>query len=289
MDLTSAEVVADSIFDGARLATFHLTFPRFILAEFNTHRAFSRNSESSRAVPTAQRVKQVRENLFMPTRLPKNRKGMSEFGEYLPPGDADMIWGEAAKYAANMAERMAAAGVHKAIASRLLEPFLWHTVIMSTTMPGLENFFAQRDHPDAQPEIQVLARKMREALTKSVPAETQWHIPFYAASPGSMRLLSPNAAEEMAIRSISKCARISYGRELEERTFEEDKALVVRLARDKHHSPFEHVSVAHDYIQCPSNWCERETNHSNFSAPWGQVRHHIEAYLPSIYAELTTT
>ena len=48
-----AEVLIDSVNPaGQRLTTFVLRFPRFVLSEFNTHRMFSRNASSSRAIPT---------------------------------------------------------------------------------------------------------------------------------------------------------------------------------------------------------------------------------------------
>ena len=40
--------------------------PRIILAEFNTHRLFSRNSASSRAIPFKKMVQSVLENPFIP-------------------------------------------------------------------------------------------------------------------------------------------------------------------------------------------------------------------------------
>ena len=52
MKKIEAKIVADSINpQGDRITTYLLTFPRFILAELNTHRVFSKNSASSRAIP----------------------------------------------------------------------------------------------------------------------------------------------------------------------------------------------------------------------------------------------
>jgi len=295
MDLTSATVIAHSVWGGTELVTFHLTFPRFILAEFNTHRAFSRNSASSRAIPIQKMLAAVMETPFVPQEWPKNRTGMSalELVPELQATRARQEW----LYARDAAvERVRFlhnyAGVHKQIANRLLEPFMWHTVIMSTTMPGLENFFAQRDHPDAQPEMQTLARKMREALSTSAPVETQWHIPFDDEFSSVWNL------ESSMIRAISMCARVSYGRELEERSFEQDMALVVRLARDNHWSPFEHVAFAGtnpaltDWDGDGAGWgipygeYYGQRHLGNFEAPWAQARHHWRQLLPSIAAEL---
>ena len=52
-NLISAEIIADTYceFTDERVTTMEVTMHRFVLAEFNTHRVFSRNSASSRAIP----------------------------------------------------------------------------------------------------------------------------------------------------------------------------------------------------------------------------------------------
>src|SRR3954467_2779501 len=72
----SAQVIADSIYRGSRLTTFEITFPRFILAEFNTHRVLSRNSASSRAIPVWKRLKDILNHPFVPLQFGKNQAGM---------------------------------------------------------------------------------------------------------------------------------------------------------------------------------------------------------------------
>src|SRR6185369_7117160 len=75
--MIKAEIVADSINEkGNRITSFIVTFPRIILAEKNTHRVFSRNSASSRAIPFPKMVKSVRENPFIPIAWQKDHKGM---------------------------------------------------------------------------------------------------------------------------------------------------------------------------------------------------------------------
>ena len=50
--LISAKVIADSVCPkGVRMTTMEIEYPRFILAELNTHRMLSKNSASSRAIP----------------------------------------------------------------------------------------------------------------------------------------------------------------------------------------------------------------------------------------------
>src|SRR5665811_2358425 len=73
----SAEVLADSRSPaGHRLSTLEVTFPRFVLAEFNTHRVFSRNSASSRAIPIVKQLRRVLEEPFVPLEFGTNQPGM---------------------------------------------------------------------------------------------------------------------------------------------------------------------------------------------------------------------
>lgn len=234
---TSARVVADSIDAvGNRITSMELVFPRFILAEFNTHRMFSRNSASSRAIPPAKLIAMVREHPVIPA-FGKNRPGMSA-DESISPERARIaarLWLDAAKNAAGAAEALARLGVHKQAVNRLLEPFLWHTVLVTSTT--YENFFALRCAPDAQPEMQTLANAMRDAFDLSVPVPMQdgeWHIPY---GDGGQE-------EDDRIRAIARCARLSTVRHQETRPIEEDRTFVERLAQSGHWSPFEHIAQA---------------------------------------------
>jgi len=281
-DKTHAEVVADSIWDGVRLVTFRATFPRFILAEFNTHRAFSRNSASSRAIPLKKQIELVSKAPFYPQSWPKNRAGMSS-SENLTGSDIDVslhIWWEALNAALDAATRLEFLQVHKQIAARLLEPFMWHSAICSTTMPGLENFLCQRDSLEAQPEIALLAKSMRSALSASTTIERDMHVPFCEKD-------QPSEAD--LIVAVARCARTSYGREMEEKSYEEDVNLVTRLINGQHWSPFEHVAAASG-IPDPEILADRAgarlVHQVNFEAPWAQLRHNIALYLPTIAARL---
>jgi len=144
----AAKIVADSISaKGHRLTTMVVTFPRFILAELNTHRAFSRNSASSRAIPFQKMVKAVQENPFIPIAWQKDHKGM-QGTEYLSTkydhsGEhAWYAWLEARNQAVRIAKSMNELGVTKQLCNRLLEPFMWHTAIISAT--DWDNFFELR-------------------------------------------------------------------------------------------------------------------------------------------------
>src|SRR5574344_280154 len=77
MKKIEAKIIADSISpQGDRITTYLLTFPRFILSELNTHRMFSKNTASSRAIPFETMVKMVEEDPFIPIAWQKDHKGM---------------------------------------------------------------------------------------------------------------------------------------------------------------------------------------------------------------------
>ncbi len=146
--MIAAKIVADSVSaKGHRLTTMVVTFPRFILAELNTHRAFSRNSASSRAIPFQKMVKAVQENPFIPIAWQKDHKGMqgTEYlsTEYDHLGEhAWYAWLEARNQAVRIAKSINELGVTKQLCNRLLEPFMWHTAIISAT--DWSNFFKLR-------------------------------------------------------------------------------------------------------------------------------------------------
>ena len=141
----SAEIIADSITPyGENLTTMRITFPRYILAELNTHRMLSKNSASSRAIPFEKMVKAVEENPFIPIAWQKDHKGM-QGTEYLidrKHENAVYEWLKARDYAVKQARMMNNDGVTKQLCNRLLEPFMWNTVLVTAT--DWENFFALR-------------------------------------------------------------------------------------------------------------------------------------------------
>lgn len=204
--MIKAEIIADSINPkGCRLTSWVLEYPRFIHAEVMTHRVFSKNAASSRAIPTEKIIQQVIDNPAMPVWWGKNQSGMQakeeldnkdiiSFGyngsssEHLFVGDcrrgtsydiAKGLWLEARDKAIVYVKALNKLGLHKQIANRILEPWFNIRIILSGT--DYENFFALRAHPDAQPEFQALAYKMLELYNTSEPKKLQageWHIPF---------------------------------------------------------------------------------------------------------------
>jgi len=145
MKKISAEIVADSVNEhGNRITTFLLTFPRFILAELNTHRMFSRNSASSRAVPVDKMIKAVRENTFCPFEFQKSHKGMqgSEYFTGAERKECVKLWLESAELALQQAEKMKAKGISKQIINRILEPYQYYTALVTAT--EFKDFFNLR-------------------------------------------------------------------------------------------------------------------------------------------------
>ena len=147
MKKIEAKIIADSINDsGTRLTTYLLTYPRFIHSELMTHRVFSRNSASSRAIPFDKMIKMVQEDPFIPIAWQKDHKGM-QGSEYIDPHNDPTCapisdWLSARDCAVESAKEMHADGITKQLCNRLLEPFMWHTVIVTAT--EWNNFFDLR-------------------------------------------------------------------------------------------------------------------------------------------------
>jgi thymidylate synthase ThyX len=229
-----------------------VTFPRIVLAEFNTHRMFSRNSASSRAIPVEKRIAMVESDPFIPEAFGRNQKGMqaSENLDGADAYDARYAWSSAKNEAVRWARELAKVGVHKQIANRLIEPFCWQTVIVSST--EWDNYFALRCNPDAQPEIRKVSELMRDAYTASTPRELksgQWHTPFVDADEAAQileeeRRLGLTTANNNVVEyvSVGRCARVSYLTHDGRRDWKADVELAQRLLQSGHMSPFEHVA-----------------------------------------------
>lgn len=266
---SAAKIIADSISatTGERLTTMEVVTHRFVLAEFNTHRVFSRNSASSRAIPVAKMLERVIADPALPLSWPREQSGM-QGGDELSPAeraDAEEWWLGARDLALDSAKGLVALGVHKSVVNRLLEPFLWHTIIVSST--EWENFFAQRCSPLAQPEIRVTAELMREALDNSEPvklAPGDWHLPYITAEDLEACMLVGADPRQV---SVARCARVSYLTHDGVRNPKVDVGLYIKLcsADPPHWSPLEHVATPTIAgIETPGNF-----------TGWDQLRHYI--------------
>lgn len=144
MKKIEATIIADSINENHRIITYLLTYPRFIHSELMTHRVFSRNSASSRAIPFDKMVKSVHEDPFIPIAWQRDHKGMqgTEYITNEEVSELKELWLQAADKAIWHAKSLNEEGLTKQLCNRLLEPFLWHTVIVTAT--EYDNFFELR-------------------------------------------------------------------------------------------------------------------------------------------------
>ena len=139
------EILADSISEqGHRLTTFQLTYPRIVHAELMTHRVFSRNAASSRAVPIKKMIESVKNNMFTPLAIQKAHRGMQgvDYFEGLELEQAKQLWIESAELALQQAEKMEKFGITKQLINRILEPYQYYQVLVTAT--EYDNFFDLR-------------------------------------------------------------------------------------------------------------------------------------------------
>lgn len=243
--MITAKIIADSYSPSHnRITTFVLRYPRFIHSQMMTHRVFSRNTSSSRAIPVSRMIRDILDDPVYPIEWGKNQKGM-QAAETLGGDEVDYvngIWKDAMMNAVGSAQFLADGGIHKQITNRLLEPFMHVNVILTGT--EFENFFNLRINHAAQPEIQELARAMEYEMYLSKPVMLQageWHIPFVDKEE---RVVYNYELDEFLHISAARCARVSYTAPDEtERNTERDLDLAQRLLSEKHMSPFEHQAM----------------------------------------------
>jgi hypothetical protein len=289
----TAKVIADSISpQDIRLTTMQLRYPKFIHGEFMTHRVFSRNASSSRAIPITRLIQDVLDDPAMPVFWGKHQPGMQATEELDPIFDRPLAivgWLNARDEAVQKARALAKLGVHKQIVNRVIEPWCHINVVVTAT--EWSNFFVLRRHAAAQPEMKALADAMWEAREASIPRLLQpgeWHLPY--VDPDEIvppergvfderpRYFSVSEWEKLAKLSVARCARVSYlTHEGKPPNIEEDLKLYDRLVGSVplHASPAEHQATPDmrqsDIDKFMSNeWCNPE-QHANFIG-WRQYR-----------------
>ncbi len=262
------ELASRNVETGDSLYTFVLRYPRFIHSEVMTHRVFSKNAASSRAIPAKKMRRLVMCDPATPWHIGAAQKGM-QAGAPLTGWRyeaARFLYG-AARYVSPLLCHylMEKLGVHKQVGNRLLEPWMWMQTVCSST--EMDNFYGLREHKDAEPHFQELAKEMHQrtrtadrlidgtfnlndALDGTI-VKTQslrpghWHTPFAHDGPIKNRL----------IVSAARCARSSYylPEDGTMSTFDKDQAMYDRLSSSTpiHASPFEHVARA-SYTRNPA-------------------------------------
>lgn len=294
--MITAAIVLDSISPaGHRLTTFELRYPKFIHGELMTHRAFSRNASSSRAIPVSKNLEEVRSDELRaaPEYWGAEQKGMQSGMELtgIDLASAKSVWRYAAMTAADIAEVLTKGGVHKSLVNRVMEPFLHINVLVTAT--EYMNFFGLRLHRDAQPEIRVLAERMWKEYQESRTRLLQpgaWHLPYL--DDASIEEINDRwysnewqgsdpdngmSREKASIRvSVARCARVSYQSfETGKRsTIEEDLRLYGRLvgSRPLHASPAEHVATPDDGGEDEHGFAWSHPHHHGNFIGWRQYR-----------------
>ena len=186
MKKIEAIIIADSTYKGSRITTFMLTYPRMIHSELMTHRVFSRNSASSRAIPFEKMVKMAEEDLFIPIAWQKEHSGMQGVEYHTDPDRIKILeaaWRVAGESAIANAKTLHSVQLTKQLCNRLLEPFMWHTVLVTTT--ELENFFELRcpeylvnwypiSCPEALEPFQANFRSKKDAIKDTENETSEW-------------------------------------------------------------------------------------------------------------------
>lgn len=300
-----AKVIADSIYAGSRLTTFEITFPRFILAEFNTHRVLSRNSASSRAIPVWKKLAEVYSNPFVPIAFGKNKSGMQS-AENLSVEDAEAarkLWLLGRDFSVVQAYLLAggydqivrdAKGDERAIqVCRAIEEFVetfkrslpdiaplptpihkqhanrvlepYSHHTVIVTATDWRNFYALRASPHAQPEIKEVAIAMARAHMESVPQVLE-RFGWHMPFIFEEDKREENNLLTLAKISSARCARVSYLTHDGKRSLDADVKMANDLQKNGHMSPFEHPAKAGDTLGVARG------RGGNFSDQWIQYR-----------------
>lgn len=301
----------------SRVTTMVVKFPRFILPEWNTHRVFSRNSASSRARSIKTTVRPVMEDPMVPL-WTTNHKGMSgpfsskaqalrSTKEWLKSRDeavlglfrqlmnnSEVPYGASADEWETFADRYDEAykfdeipdawnNAHKQDCNRLIEPWMWHETLVTSTY--WKNFIDLRTVDGVQPEMMATAILIREILHESPKREIlrheTLHVPFIDVHEDDLE--SWSALRSALLQSASECARISYHDRSSMRN-RYGSPLGEKLLEQKHMSPFEHIAWSSE----PDDWRKipalnekmralladhnRESLTSNLSNDWIQFR-----------------
>jgi len=284
----SCRILADNN-NGVRITTFEITYPRFILSEFNTHRMLSKNTASSRAIPTKKLIESVKIDPVIPEFM-RNKKGMQATRALSPSAKkyATLTWLLARNATVIACKKLERMKVHKQWTNRLIEPWLWTTQIVTAT--EWENFFALRADHDAQPEFQIIAGMMLEEYLKSPPSgsSSQGHLPFWNKDRDGFQLHKGLQSISHQINEVQnellygreltyselfrfmvcagRCARVSYLSHDGRLDLVQDFKLARRLMLSGHWSPFEHVAISNHHLQ---------TTSGNFTG-WIQFRKFFE-------------
>lgn len=263
--MIKATIIADSVsaHTGQRITTFELEYHRYIHSELKTHRVFSSNSSSSRAIPIDKMIEQVAFNTAKPIHWGLNQSGMQAKDEQADVDACNEAWCNARDSAIYHATQLKNLGLHKQIVNRVLEPFQMMKTLVTAT--NFDNFFNLRCHKDAQPEIKMLADKMYQAMQENTPNELQageWHLPYielhfnedtgvndyYVHRNGAYHKVDLDTAIKI---SCSCAAQVSYRKN--DTSIEKALAIYDKLVNSEpvHASAFEHCATPINLVNEP--------------------------------------
>ena len=249
---------------GTVLWTFKLKMPKSYLAQLNTHRLFSRNASSSRAVPVATMIKNIKTDTVLPMEWVKNKKGMfgTEEIEEAQQQSATDFWLYSLERQLEIVTQLMYLDVHKQYVNRLLEPYVNAEVLLSATQWA--NFIALRADHATQPELQSITNQIKFIQANTQPKVLtigEWHLPFIT----SIEEYLPLDIKQKI--SVARCARVSYYLKdtCELSDTDKDIKLFNRLKESGHWSPFEHIATPYrDNVMC-----------GNYLS-WIQLRHSFD-------------
>lgn len=153
-------------------------------------------------------------------------------------------------------------GMHKQHANRVLEPYSFHTVIVTAT--HWRNFFGLRASKMAQPEAQDFGIAIAKAMMDSTPrqlAQGEWHLPYIRVEDRE----ETHDQMVLAKASAGKCARTSYLTHDGVRSLSKDIELAESMKMHGHMSPFQHPARPHEKG-------DPEGSQGNYSLVWTQYR-----------------
>lgn len=248
------KVLLDSVnpYTNVRLTTLHCVYPQFIHQQVLTHRMFSRNSSSLRAISFDRASEEF--EIVYPT-WTEEKKGMQgniitdEDKQDLASSYVDCMYNDVRHWC----KKLESLGVHHQDINNYLRPFQnIHTVITAT---DFENFFQQRLHESTKPDMQRLAQLIYTALEESKPEENCHHAPML-----NDLWDSTFSNEQLYLISAARLARISYFKWQDDP--QKDLELAKKLIENNHPSPFEHIAFAQ----------QDNEYYGNFKS-WKQLRH----------------
>jgi thymidylate synthase ThyX len=207
---TTAKIITDSVDENNnRITTFELKYQRFFHSEFNTHRMFSRNAASSRAIPVKRMLDSISNDMSIPTYWGKNKAGMQadvelddnvriivdpisiiidtlnnigikdtyimdkllSITESFKYNKLNITPTESWEFAANLATKIAKQMSNAGLHKQIVNRITepFQHITVIVTSTEWDNFFKLRNHKDSQPEFKVLANLMELALYDSFP------------------------------------------------------------------------------------------------------------------------